>query len=351
MRAMVPVLQAVPNFSEGRDPKVVRALVRTIEDAGAEVLDWSADPDHHRSVITLMGDPRTVEEATVAAARLAVESIDLRRHAGVHPRVGALDVLPFVPLSGLAMEDAVDAAHRVGERLVREVGLPVYFYREAARPPGAELSDLRRGGFEALVEGFPDGRQPDLLPDDWQHPGAHPTGGAVCVGARELLLAWNVFVAGLELEEVRHVADAQREAKGGFAGVRALALALPERGRLQISMNLEDLDATDPFRVFRSIEADVERWGGRVTGTEVIGLIPDALVLPAAADRLQLLGPGSSRLLSPRLAKHVAGRAAREANALVVTIRQLGERVPPELRRAADRLAETMTGTRSPGHE
>lgn len=348
---MVPVLEAVPNFSEGRDLDVVRELVRAIEDAGAEVLDWSADADHHRSVVTFVGDPETVEEASVAVARAAVTAIDLTGHQGVHPRIGALDVLPFVPLSGLAMEEAVRTARRVGERLAAEVGIPVYFYRESSEPPGRGLAELRRGGFETLRDGFEPGRTPDLLPPDWPHPGAHPTAGASCVGARELLLAWNVHVEGLDAEEVATVARTLRESGGGFRGVRALGLTLERRGEMQVSMNVEDLQAVSPFQIFAALEREVRDRGGRVTGTEVIGLIPDALVLPAAADRLQLVDPRASRLLSHRLAEHLARRADREARALLESVRGAGDRATPEIRAAADRLSDTLTGIRSPGHE
>lgn len=304
---MVPVLEAVPNFSEGRDLDLVRRLVRCIADEGADVLDWSADPDHNRSVITFVGDPDTVESASLAAARVALEAIDMESHEGVHPRIGALDVLPFVPLFGLSMEDAASLARRVAGSLVR-LGVPVYFYGEASDPPGRALSGIRRGGYESLRDGFPPGREPDLLPEGWSHPGVHPRAGATCVGARKLLLAWNVYVEGLEPEVVRELATSLREAEGGLPGVRALGLELPRQGRTQISMNLEDPDRTSPFRVFRAVEEAVTRQGGRIRATEIIGMIPDALVLPAATDRLRLLDPGPSRLLSRGLAEHLARR-------------------------------------------
>ncbi len=368
---MTAILEAVPNFSEGRDLDVVRGLVSAVEAAGAEVLDWSADPDHHRSVITFVGDPATVEEASVAVARAAFESIDLREHAGVHPRVGALDVLPFVPLVGAGMPEAVEVARRVGARIAEE-GVPVYFYGEASDPPGRTLAPLRRGGWEAIRDGFPEGREPDLpavvpaneaaranhaaaaqpdrpaaarsdeaaaarpdrpaaarsdqptaappdqpaaaradastavRPDRPHGPRPHPTAGATCVGARRLLLAWNVDVEGVSPEALRELASGLRETGGGFEGLRVLALELPRQGRTQISMNLEDPVGVSPFRVFLAVEEEVRRIGGRITATEVVGMIPDALVLPAAADRLRLLDPDPSRLLSSRLAAHLA---------------------------------------------
>jgi glutamate formiminotransferase/glutamate formiminotransferase/formiminotetrahydrofolate cyclodeaminase len=300
------ILEAVPNFSEGRDPDVVTSIAEAMRAAGADVLDWSADPDHHRSVITVVGSPERVEEAAVAAARVALERIDLRRHTGVHPRIGALDVLPFVPLVGLTMDDARRSAHRVGRRLADELGIPVFFYGQASEPPGRPLSALRKGGFEALTPGWPAERVPDLTPADWPHAGAHPTAGATCVGARDLLLAWNVFLADVSLQDAAEIASRIRERGGGFRGLRALALRLPRRGALQISMNLEDLTATSPMAVYQQIELLAAERGGRIVETEVIGLVPDGLVLPAAADRLRLEPSASERLLSQRLVAHLA---------------------------------------------
>lgn len=340
---MVPVLEAVPNFSEGRDLDVVRGLVRVVENEGAEVLDWSADPDHNRSVITFVGPPPVVEDASVAAARMAVEAIDLRRHRGVHPRIGAMDVLPFVPLLGLEMERAVESAGRVAARLAEEVGIPVFLYGRASDPPGRPLHELRRGGFETLRDGFPSDRTPDRIPPSWSRPGVHPTAGVTCVGARPLLLAWNVFVDGVELAVAERIAAEIRESGGGIPGLRALGLELRARDAIQISMNLEDLDRTSPFHVFVTIEAKIREEGGRITGTEVIGLVPDTLVLPAAEDRLQLVESDSSRLLSPRLARHVSERASREAGELLERIRRAGDGVPRDIRDAAERLADSLT--------
>jgi len=300
------VLEAVPNFSEGRDARVVDAIVEAIAAAGADVLDRTMDPDHHRSVVTLVGPPEVVERATIAGARVAVERIDLRAHRGVHPRVGALDVLPFVPLVGLTMEDAREVAWRVGRALVEEVGVPVYFYGQASDPPGRRLAELRRGGFEALVDAWPDDRRPDLLPPAWPHPGAHPTAGVVCVGARPILLAWNVFLEGIALAEARRIAATIRETGGGFPGLRALALELPRRGAIQVSMNLEDPRLSSPMAVFRRIEELAAAAGGRVVETEVIGMLPDELVLEAAAERLGLADPALRRMLSRRLVEHLA---------------------------------------------
>ncbi|HSK18402.1 MAG TPA: glutamate formimidoyltransferase [Longimicrobiales bacterium] len=292
------LLEAVPNFSEGRDPAVVLAIVDAMRAEGAEVLDWSADADHHRSVVTLVGPPHVVENAAVAAARVAVERIDLNRHQGVHPRVGALDVLPFVPVAGATIADARASARRVGQRLSRELGIPVYFYGAASEPPGRPLSALRKGGFETLRSAWPTDRPADLVPDGWPHRGAHPTAGVTCVGARPVLLAWNVFVSGIDDDTARRIARSLRETEGGFLGVRALALRLPATSRLQISMNVENVEMASPMDVFRRLETLVHEAGGAVDETEIIGMLPDQLLWGAAADRLKLAPDTARRLLS-----------------------------------------------------
>lgn len=315
---MIPVLEAVPNISEGRDVAKVRRLVDLVRAVGVDVLDASSDPDHHRSVLTFIGEPSAVEEAAFVVARFAVEHIDLRTHEGIHPRVGALDVLPFVPLHDLIMADAVASAKRVGARIASELDVPVYLYGEASSPPGRGLAELRRGGFEALRDRFPAGREPDLWPGmgegdaDAVPPPAlrpHRTAGVTCVGARPVLLAWNVYVGGVTLDDARATAADIRERGGGFRGLRALGLRMPGSGRLQISMNLEDPVDVPPLDVLTRIHDRIEALGGAVEETEVIGMMPDTLVLPPGGDRLVLPDLGPARVLSHRLAQHVARRA------------------------------------------
>jgi glutamate formiminotransferase len=309
------LLEAVPNFSEGRDPAVVLAIVDAMKAAGADVIDWSADADHHRSVVTLVGAPHVVENAAVEGARVAVERIDLNRHEGVHPRVGALDVLPFVPVAGASMADARASARRVGRRISQELGIPVYFYGAASEPPGRPLSALRRGGFETLRAAWPMDRPADLAPEGWPHAGAHPTAGVTCVGARPVLLAWNIFVTGIDHEAARLIARSVRENAGGFLGVRALALRLPAANRLQISMNLEDVEITPPMDVFRRIETLLHQQGGAVEETEIVGMLPDQLLWGAAADRLKLAPETAARLLSRALVDVLTreGRVSQDA--------------------------------------
>ncbi|MDT8368525.1 MAG: glutamate formimidoyltransferase [Longimicrobiales bacterium] len=336
---MIPILEAVPNFSEGRDRTVVDALVDAIEAHDVDVLDVSMDPDHHRSVITFIGMPRAVEEALVAAAEVAIERIDLRRHEGVHPRLGALDVCPVVPLHGLDMSDAVRSAHRVGAGIA-ELGVPVFWYGAAAREPGSGLAPLRRGGFEAFAGGWPTGRTPDL---DAGRSAAHPTAGITCVGARPVLLAWNVWVDEIERETLVDIAREIRERDGGMPGLRALALELPRQGGLQLSMNLEGVQARDPFDVFLRVERRVTANGGRITKTEVIGMIPDTLVFPAATHRLRLSDPDPVRMLSSRVQRYALERMESELQTMVDWILGAGSEVPNDIRDAARLVAGRST--------
>lgn len=320
---MTEVVEAVPNFSEGRDPGFVRAAAAAFTDAGCEVLHTTMDPDHHRSVITAIGSPASVEEGAVAAAALALERIDMRQHRGVHPRIGALDVLPFVPLHGVGIADAAELAHRAATRIAR-LGIPVYLYGAASKPQGRGLASIRRGGFEALVAGPGRGRAAaDLCGRGAGRPAstgeaarghrfAHPTAGATCIGAREVLLAWNVDIEGVAPAAARGIAASIREAGGGFAGLRALALLLRGQNRLQIAMNLEDPAATDPLQVFRTIERRVRDVGGRVAGTEVIGMLPDQ-VSPEAARRMRVRDWSEERLLGRRVRACVAARSELDA--------------------------------------
>jgi glutamate formiminotransferase len=300
------ILEAVPNFSEGCDPSVIRAIVDAMEGAGAAVLDWSSDADHNRSVVTAIGTPEAVEDAAVEAARVARDRIDMSRHVGVHPRVGALDVLPFVPLSGLSMDEAVEIAHRAGRRIANDLGVPVYFYARASTPPGRTLAELRKGGFEARVRTWDGPGPPDCLPVDWPNPGAHPTAGVVCVGARKLLLAWNLYVRGVSLPNLKEIAAALRESRSGIPGLRALALELPANNELQISMNLENVEESEPMTVFRRAERIIAQGGGDIVRTQVIGLVPDRLLIDAARERLHLDASAGERLLSRRLAAYLA---------------------------------------------
>lgn len=341
---MAPVLEAVPNFSEGRDSDFLDEAVRVASLCGVDVLDRSMDQDHHRAVVTLVGHPDDVEEAGVRLGFLARDRIDLTHHRGVHPRIGALDVLPFVPLTGCSMKLAVEVAHRAGRRL-SDGGVPVYFYGEASDPPGRGLGSLRAGGFEALRDGIPPGRLPDL---DGGRDGLHPTAGAVCVGARRVLLAWNIWVRGVTVDELRPLAASLREKNGGVPGLRALALGLPRQRAVQLSMNLEVVEARDPMAIFERVESEVAAMGGEIQGTEVIGMIPETLVLAAAGDRLRLFEPSPDRLLPVGVARHLSRRSDEDMATVLSWLGTRESETPEEIQRAARRLAVRSRHESSP---
>ncbi len=262
------MLECVPNFSEGRNLGVVRAIVDAIQTApGVLLLGWESDADHNRSVVTFAGPADAAVEAAVRGAAKASELIDLTRHRGQHPRTGAADVIPFIPLGGAPMSGAVDAAHRAGGQIWSRFGIPVYFYGNAARRPGRErLEKIRRSGF--------DGAPPDI-----GSIASHPTAGAVMVGARGFLIAYNVDLepAGnpaKELAAAKAIARRIRESSGGFRAVKAMGLYLESRGCAQVSMNLTDFANTPLDAVFAAIEEGAEELGLKVRAGEMIGFVP-----------------------------------------------------------------------------
>ena len=290
-------LECVPNVSEGRDGGVLRRLGEAVDHAGARLVDVHSDVDHHRSVFTFLGAPDAVERAALALGRLAVELIDLRRHAGVHPRIGAVDVMPFVPLGGLSMAEAVTIAHRAGRAFASETGVPVFFYEEAALLPGRrDMPELRAGGFERLAERV---ASPLWRPD--AGPVApHPTAGATVVGARRPLIALNAMLDTDDLAGARAVAAAIRErSAGGLPAVRALGIALPGRGVAQVSMNLLDYRRTSPRAVMERLDLETARRKLRIAGYELVGCAPSDALDETARARTRGLRP--SQLLDPRL--------------------------------------------------
>lgn len=252
------MLECVPNFSEGSDAAKVRAIVDAIQSAeGVKLLDWESDADHNRSVVTFAGAADAVVEGAIRGAGKAAELIDLNAHKGVHPRVGSADVIPFIPLNGSDMEEAIAAAHRAGGEIWRRFGIPIYFYESAARrPERRKLERTRRAGF--------DGAPPDV-----GDLAAHPRGGASMVGARGFLIAYNVDLQTADLSVAQAIARKIRESSGGFRFVKAMGLYLASRGRAQVSMNLTNFAETDLNAVMRAIEQE-----SPVAEGELIGLIP-----------------------------------------------------------------------------
>lgn len=290
------MIQCVPNVSEGRDERLIAALAVAVENAGANLVDVHRDLDHHRSVFTFLGAPDVVERAALALARETVGAVDLRRHVGVHPRLGALDVVPFVPLTGSSMEDAVVVAHRVGETLAAELALPVFFYEEAARRPHCRaLPAIRAGGFEALAERLAD---PMWCPD--AGPGRpHPTAGAVVVGARRVLIAFNAILTTADPGAAHRIARAIRESSGGVRAVRAIGVSLTTRTLAQVAMNLIDYRRTSVSDVVARVDAEAARVGVQVWEYELVGCAPADAIPVVLRPRIPGLRP--TQLLDPAL--------------------------------------------------
>ena len=293
-------IECVPNFSEGRDPARIEALAQAMSSVpGVALLDRHLDPDHHRSVLTCAGRPQAVLEAAFRAVELAVRTIDLRGHDGVHPRVGAADVVPLIPLEGIDLAGCAELARELGQRLARELDLPVYLYGAAAtRPERARLPWLRKPGFEGLGAAL---ATPERAPD-FGPPRPHPSAGATVVGARPLLVAFNVELdPATPLGEAEAIARAVRESSGGLPGVQAKGLLLRRQGRVQVSMNLVDLSRTGPGAAWKAVAGEAARRGVALRGSELVGLLPRAALEEAAGALLGLSPPLEGRVLEARL--------------------------------------------------
>jgi glutamate formiminotransferase len=271
------LVECVPNFSEGRRPEVVTAIADAI--AAVEtacILDTHIDPDHNRSVITFVAATENVVEAAVSGVAKAAELIDMRAHKGEHPRLGATDVLPFIPIGEVRMDECVELAHRAGERIANGLGLPVYFYEQAAlRPDRKNLEDVRRGALELLREQIstnPD-RAPDVGPAQ-----VHATAGAIVVGARSFLIAFNVVLSSTDINVARQIARAIRGRSGGLPFLKALGFQLHSKDLVQVSMNLVDYQITGMAEAFDAVKREAEKLGVEVLTAEIVGLVPrDAL--------------------------------------------------------------------------
>src|SRR5213594_2472006 len=298
--AMAEIVECVPNFSEGRRKDVVDAIAEAIGSvAGVRVLDQEMDANHNRSVITFVGDRAGVAEAAFRGAQKAVERIDMNRHQGEHPRIGALDVLPFVPISGVTMDDCVGLARSVGKRIAEELRIPVYLYEAAAtRPDRRALPDVRRGEFEGLkvaIETDPD-RKPDFGPAK-----LHPTAGACIVGARPVLIAWNVDLGTKDLNVAKRIAKAIRESDGGLPAVRAKGFELADRGLVQVSMNMTDYRKTSLVQAFEAIRELATKEHVEIVESEIIGVVPLDALVEAATQYLKLARFHREQILGTRL--------------------------------------------------
>lgn len=299
------LVECVPNFSEGRRPEVMRAIrdaIAAVE--GVAILDVSSDVSHNRSVLTFVAPLDTAVDAALAGIREARDRIDLTKHTGEHPRMGATDVVPFIPLEGTTMEDCIALARALGERVGRELEIPVYLYERAAtRPTRENLADVRRGQFEALLTeiGTVPEREPDFGPNR-----CHPTFGAVAIGARPFLVAYNVYLGpASNVPVAKKIAKAVRGSSGGFRFVKGLGLEVD--GQAQVSMNLVDTTQTPVHRVFDFIRMEAQAQGVPVTWSEIVGLVPERALFEAAAHHLQLAQFTTEQVLEARVREHASG--------------------------------------------
>lgn len=294
---MQPLVECVPNFSEGRRQEVIEAIVAAIAAVpGTRVLDVQSDADHNRSVVTFVGGPEAVLEGAFQGARRAAELIDMNQHRGAHPRMGATDVIPFVPIRGVTMADCVALARRLGQRLGEELGIPVYLYEEAAtRPERQNLADVRRGEYEGIRELI--GSDPAHAPDFG--PAVMGTAGATAVGARPFLIAFNVYLTTGDVEVAKKIAKTVRHSSGGLRFVKALGLLV--EGKAQVSMNLTDYRRTPIHVVVEMIRREAARYGVMVERSELVGMIPQEALLDAATWYLQLDGFTPDQVLENRL--------------------------------------------------
>ncbi len=266
------LIESVPNFSEGRRKDVVQEIIKEAEETqNVWVFDWSMDEDHNRSVVTIVGDPQAVTEAIFKMSKKAVELIDLRHHTGEHPRMGAVDVIPFVPIKGTTMEECVDISKAVGKRIGEELNVPVYLYERSATSKSREnLADIRKGEFEGFFEKI---KSPEWLPD-FGPTEVHPTAGVVAVGAREYLIAFNVNLGTKDIKIAENIAKSVRNSSGGYRFIKAIGVELKEKGLVQVSMNMTNYKKSPLYRVFETIKSEAQRYGVSIVGSEIIGMMP-----------------------------------------------------------------------------
>jgi glutamate formiminotransferase len=295
----MPIIECIPNVSEGRRPEVIEAIAGAIRAVpGVRLLDYSSDASHNRSVFTMAGDADPIKAAVLAMYEHAVPAIDLRTHTGEHPRLGAVDVVPFVPIEGVTMDACVALAKDVAREVASRFGVPVYLYEEAsAHPARRNLEDIRRGEFEGLGARMASaGWAPDFGPAT-----PHPSAGASVIGARMPLIAYNINLNTDRLDVAKKIAAAIRHSSGGFRYVKAAGFKLEDRGIVQVSMNLTNYEKTPIFRVFEAVKREAERYGVSILESEIVGLIPSAALNATAEYYLQLAGFNSNQVLENKL--------------------------------------------------
>lgn len=279
------LIESIPNISEGRDLEIVEQIVNQVRNTtGCILMDYSSDENHNRSVITYMGTPEAVEEASVKIAAKAAELIDLKKHKGEHPRMGAVDVMPFVPIRNTDMEECIKLSKRVGQKIAEQCKIPVFLYEESAKKDDRKnLADIRKGGFEQMQNKIDEGFTPDFGGNK-----INPTAGVVAVGARKPLIAFNAQLSTSNVEIAKKISKKIRESSGGIPCVKAIGIMLESKNIAQVSMNLTDYTVTPPHVVVEAIKEEAKKYNVEVTGTELIGLMPMEALTKAGAYYLQI---------------------------------------------------------------
>jgi glutamate formiminotransferase len=293
------LIECVPNFSEGRITEVIEEIVEPFRQRkGCALFDYRADKDHNRLVVSLVGEPEVVQEVLLESAKIAISHIDLNHHMGAHPRIGAVDVIPFVPLQNITMEACVELAHTFGRRYYQETGVPVYFYEEAAlKPERRRLEVIRKGQYEALKKEV---MNPERHPDVGE-PQLHPSAGATIIGARKFLIAFNVNLGSDDLNVAKEIAKSVRSSSGGSSHVKCIGLALEERRLIQVSTNILDYEKNALYRVLELIRTEAKKRGVPVKGTEIYGMIPAAALLDSISYYMQTEGFDPNQVIELRL--------------------------------------------------
>lgn len=296
---MAKLVECVPNFSEGRNNKIIEAIVEEVRKVkGAKLLDYSSDEDHNRTVVTFIGNPEPVKEAAFNLAKKAAELIDMTNHQGGHPRMGATDVIPFIPISDITMAECVELAHEVGYRIGEELNIPVYFYEEAAtKADRKNLADVRKGQYEGFFEKIKDSNwKPDSGPQEM-----NAKSGATAVGARVPLIAYNVNLGTDDIEIANQIAKKVRFLGGGLRYVKGMGVKLEERNIVQVSMNLVNYEKTAVYAAFEMIKMEAKRYGIPVIGSEVVGLVPMKSLIDCAEYYLQIENFSMDQILEKRI--------------------------------------------------
>jgi glutamate formiminotransferase len=294
------VIECVPNFSEGRRKEVIEAIFAPVKKfPRVKLLDIESDPDHNRCLGTLVGEPEAVFQAVWEMIKKATKLIDMEKHQGEHPRIGATDVVPFIPVANVSMAEAVELAKRLGKKVGGELKIPVYLYEAAAtRPDRVNLAEVRKGEYEGLKKEIvtnPD-RKPDFGPSKM-----HPTAGAMVIGARKFLIAYNVNLDTQDVQVAKEIARVVREKDGGFPAVKAMGFAIKDKGYVQVSMNLCDFEKTNMDRVFKKIKEEAKERGVKVLGSEIYGMIPQAALEGVDLEALQLIEFKKDQILEEKL--------------------------------------------------